>query len=129
MKTVAIANRKGGVGKTTITHHLAGALAELGRRVLLIDYDPQASLTRGLLGDAETDALPDDLTAWAIQAGGGPDPLDLIRGVGSPHISLVPGSGAWRSSTMPAPTSRGSRGWPCATSWRSPIRSWAANSA
>jgi len=45
MKSIAIFNNKGGVGKTTLTYHVAFALAELGHRTLIVDLDPQSNIT------------------------------------------------------------------------------------
>lgn len=53
-KVIALANQKGGVGKTTCAINLGGALVELGKRVLCIDLDPQANLSVGLGIDLNT---------------------------------------------------------------------------
>jgi chromosome partitioning protein len=93
MITIAFLNQKGGVGKTSLTCHLAGALALNGERVLAVDLDPQASLTQGRIGPKATKSRPPDLTTYAVAGGGGPDPLDLLITDGR-SWDLLPASAA-----------------------------------
>lgn len=83
-RIIAIVNRKGGSGKSTTTLNLAGALNELGMRVLVVDLDPQASLTRLL-----TDRAVECGVGTCISAPGQPA-VELIQET-SAGIDLLPG--------------------------------------
>lgn len=110
MLRIAFANRKGGVGKTSSCHHLAGAFARLGRRVLLVDLDPQASLTQGLLGPQAAAAVDPARSAAAAFDGGG-DPQACVRvlrfaggrGLAPVGFDLLPGHPLLASVNHPDP--------------------------
>lgn len=90
MRTIALTNQKGGSGKTTTAVCLAGALAESGRRVLVVDLDSSANAT-GWLGEETTG--PELLDAWI--AGN----LELfIRKTSISGVSVIPGSPALASA-------------------------------
>jgi chromosome partitioning protein len=58
--SVALFNNKGGVGKTTLTYHLAHMMQRLGRRVLAVDLDPQSNLTAAFLDEDDLQILWDE---------------------------------------------------------------------
>lgn len=83
MTTIAIVNGKGGVAKTTTTQHLGHILAERGHNVLVADIDPQANLTKRLLGTADraptiADVLDDGALLYEAIVGTGCDRLSLL---------------------------------------------------
>src|SRR5664279_2404085 len=85
-RVVAIANGKGGVGKTSLTAGLAGLVAGAGYRVLTVDADPQGNLRR----DLGYEAVDGRSLALAIQNG---SPLELLRDV-RPHLDCIAGGPA-----------------------------------
>lgn len=90
----AVANQKGGVGKTTSVVTLSGLLADAGHRVLMIDLDPHGSLTSYFRFD------PDSIehSAYDLFLGNGKIqeslPKELILETGHPNLSLLPSSTA-----------------------------------
>jgi len=80
---LAIANQKGGVGKTTTAINLGAGLGALERRVLLVDCDPQGNATRGLGLKAAPPHLYQVLSGEASLA-------DAVRPSGFPNLDLVP---------------------------------------
>ena len=96
-------NMKGGVGKTSTCHHLSGALSRMGRRVLLVDNDPQSSLTQGFWGRLATRQLDPSATIAALYAGERPWPSQVIYPTGLPGVDLLPGSLAAEDYNVPRP--------------------------
>jgi chromosome partitioning protein len=102
MPVITALNQKGGVGKTSTCYHLAGTLAQSGRRVLLVDNDPQASLTQGFLGPQVTRQLdPAETIAAVYQQGAVPD--QVLRATGIPNVELLAGSRLAASFNVPDP--------------------------
>ena len=109
MKTVAILNRKGGVGKSSTCFHVSGALGAKGLRVLLLDLDPQTNLTQGLLGPDAVRRMPPDRTLAALlDDHGGPALPDLIIPTPVPGVALLPGSEAAERLNVTEPEHTGS---------------------
>jgi chromosome partitioning protein len=103
MAVIAMLNQKGGVGKTSICHHLGGTLAHQQKRTLLIDNDPQSSLTQGFIGPVATKQLPPGNTITAVLGNEEPYPELVIRPTGILNLDLLPGSKRATSFNKPDP--------------------------
>lgn len=84
-RIIAMCNQKGGVGKTTTSINLAAALAEYGRKVLLIDFDPQGALSAGL-GVNTHDAL----TIYDLMLDRTIDPNTAIQHTEEKNLDVIP---------------------------------------
>ena len=86
MRIIAFMNQKGGVGKTTTTANLAAALAEQGKRVCMVDLDPQAHLTINY----GVNPSPELVSLYHVLVDG-QSLLSAMQNVG-PNLALIPGS-------------------------------------
>lgn len=85
-RIISMVNQKGGVGKTTSTINLGAALAEVGRRVLLVDFDPQGALSAGF--GANPHEL--ELTVYNVMMDRKVNVRDVILKTGVPNVDLLP---------------------------------------
>jgi len=84
-RIISLCNQKGGVGKTTTAINLGAALAEYGRRVLAVDFDPQGALSAGL--GVETHDVP---TIYDLLMGSVRDPKDTIQHTSIEGLDVIP---------------------------------------
>jgi chromosome partitioning protein len=84
-RIIALCNQKGGVGKTTTTISLGGALAEYGRTVLMVDFDPQGALSAGLGVDTH-----DSATIYDVLIGREKDVRKAIQPTKTNGIHIIP---------------------------------------
>lgn len=88
--TLTLLARKGGVGRTTLTFSLSGVFASLGARVLVLDLDGQASLSRTFFGNEKIESIDPAKSIASVLSGYDPEPSDVIHSTSFDNIDVVP---------------------------------------
>ena len=105
---ICMVNRKGGCAKTGSTHQLSGCFAKMGLKVLLVDMDPQASLTQGFFGPAATENLPPQKTILALFDDSlDPDPEKVLIPTPCEGITILAGANGLDDYNRPRPEEEG----------------------
>lgn len=89
MKTIALFNNKGGVGKTSLVYHLSWMLAEMGQRVLACDLDPQANLTAAFLDEDALANLFETPSEDAATVYNCVEPLTAVGDIREPKLQRI----------------------------------------
>ena len=107
--TICFINQKGGCGKSSSCFHLAGAFAQLNRRVLLVDADPQGSLGQAFFGSETIENLTTHDTLAAVFSDGvvSHDNLKLIQPTPFDRISICPSNHHLHQHNTPRPATTG----------------------
>jgi chromosome partitioning protein len=107
MLTISVAARKGGQARSTTCFHLAGAFAALGLRVVVIDCDPQPTVSKLLLGSAAVDALAPERTLAAVYDDTAIVPArQVVYPTGHKGIMVIPGGEGSAAYDHPDPERR-----------------------
>ena len=110
-KTICFINQKGGCGKSSSCFHLAGTLASMGKRVLIIDTDPQGSISQGFFGPDATHRLPESDTIAALfdMNRGRVERESLVRSTSIASVSVVSSNHHLSGFNTPMPRDTGMR--------------------
>ena len=107
--SICLINQKGGCGKSSTCLHLAGAFAAQGMRVLLVDVDPQGSISQAFLGPEAVEQLPTERTLAALfdDSCSLTDPCSMIQPTLIDGIWLMPANHLLAAFNRPSPESGG----------------------